>query len=536
MTIETILEGLNESQARAVTTLSGPLLVVAGPGTGKTLTMVRRIVYLIKQGVRPEHILAMTFTNRAAREMKERAASLLGDQADRIFIGTFHLLGLRILQESRGDDFGICSREEQIELLKPLLKGSPKKIPHVAETISRVKNFLQKPNAETRDLLVQYQTALQQRNLYDFDDLIRIPIALLESSTEKRDYYQSKFSHVIVDEYQDINPAQYRLLMLLARKTRTVCAVGDCDQAIYGFRGADMSNFLNFEKEYPCATRITLTQNYRSTGVILQAADSVIKNNRKRFEKKLTCSRDKGMHISVISVPDERTEGAAIIQEIEERIGGTSHYRMMHASAGVGHSDRSYKFSDFAVIFRTNAQAKALEEEFSASGIPYQMIGRRSSTQEKETEQTLAYLRSLLPAANPSGLMPENAKEAKLLEPADLFDPRAEVVTLMTLHMAKGLEFPVVFITGCEDGLIPCTVMQDEVDLEEERRLFYVGMTRAKDELLILHSRKRFLYGQRLSPVPSPFLAETPGALVKCMVVPNKVKKHRELDRQLGLF
>jgi superfamily I DNA/RNA helicase len=536
MTTETILEGLNESQARVVTTLSGSLLVVAGPGTGKTLTMVRRIAYLIKQGVRPEHILAMTFTNRAAREMQERAASLLGDQIERIFVGTFHLLGLRILREIRGDDFGICSRDEQVELLRPLLKGSAKKAPQMAEAISRVKNFLQKPDEETREILVLYQAALQQRSLYDFDDLIRIPIALLESNHEKRDYYQKKFSHVIVDEYQDINPAQYRLLMLLARNARTVCAVGDCDQAIYGFRGADLSNFLNFEKAYPCATKITLTQNYRSTGVILSAADSVIRENMKRFDKKLTCSREKGMHISVISVPDERTEGAAIIQEIEERIGGTSHYRMMHASAGMGHFDRSFKFSDFAVIFRTNAQAKALEEEFSASGIPYQLIGRKSSMQEKETEQTLAYLRSLLPAVDPSGTMPSDAKEAKLLETADLFDPRADVVTLMTLHMAKGLEFPVVFITGCEDGLIPCTVMLDDVDIEEERRLYYVGMTRAKDELLILHSRRRYLYGQRLSPVPSPFLADIPGSLVKCMVVPNKVKKHKALDRQLGLF
>lgn len=535
-TADHILDGLNDSQKHAVTTLSGPLLVVAGPGTGKTLTIVRRISHLVLQGVRPENLLAVTFTNRAAREMKERAAAILGETAAKIFIGTFHLLGHRIIRDAGGKDCSLYDKDDQISLLQTLMKCSAKKARHMAEHISHVKNFLETADPEIQENYEAYQAALKVRNAHDFDDLIRIPIELLENDGDVIRKYQDRFRYIIVDEYQDINPAQYRLLKLLAGRNNNVCAVGDSDQAIYAFRGADVQNFLNFEKDFPGATRTTLTANYRSTGAILSAADSVIKNNRKRIDKELISVRKKGAHITVISVPDEKTEGVAIIQEIEERIGGTSHYRMMHGNAGIGDPCRSFGFSDFAVIFRTNAQAKALEEAFSASGIPYQVIGRKGSAQAKETEETLAYLRSLIPSDAMAGPVSGDAREAKLLGPADFFDPRAEAVTLMTLHMAKGLEFPVVFITGCENGLIPCSLMENKMDLEEERRLYYVGMTRAKDELLILHSRRRFLYGQRFSPAPSPFLAEIPGALVKCMVVPSKGKKQKELDQQLGLF
>jgi len=535
-TADHILDGLNEAQKRTVTTTEGPLLVVAGPGTGKTLTIVRRIAHLVQQGVRPENILAMTFTNRAAREMQERAVSILGDTAVKIFIGTFHLLGLRILRDAGEEDFSIYDKDDQVELLKSLMKGSAKKAEQMAEQISRIKNFLDAADPEIQESYGAYQAALKQRNAHDFDDLIRLPIEMLENEDDAMAKYQERFQHIIVDEYQDINPAQYRLLKLLVGRSNNVCVVGDSDQAIYAFRGADLQNFLNFEQDFPGAARITLTENYRSTGVILSAADSVIKHNQKRIDKELTPVREKGAHLTVISVPDERTEGAAIIQEIEERMGGTSHYRMAQGSTGKGDPARSFGFSDFGVIYRTNAQAKALEEEFSASGIPYQVIGHKSSAQAKDTEETLIYLRSLISPNAATVTAAVYTDEAKLLGPADFFDPRANAVTLMTLHMAKGLEFPVVFITGCEDGLLPCRIMKHEVDLEEERRLYYVGMTRAKDELLLLHSRRRFLYGRKLSPAPSPFLAEIPGALIKCMVVPAKVKKQKEIDRQLGLF
>jgi len=531
-----ILNGLNDSQKKAVTAIAGPALVVAGPGTGKTLTIVRRIAYLIHQGVLPENILAMTFTNRAAKEMRERTEALLEGVASKIFIGTFHLLGLRIIRDCLGDDFVIYSRDEQIELLKTLMKGSSKKAQSTAERISQIKNVLVDADDELRKVYEAYQSALKRRSAYDFDDLIRVPIETLENNGEARKKYQDKFKYVIVDEYQDINPVQYRLLRLLVGSSGNICVVGDSDQAIYAFRGADLQNFLNFEKDFPGAARITLIENYRSTSVILNAADSVIKNNQKRIVKELVPKREKGADVTVISVPDEKAEGAAIIQEIEERMGGTSRYRQMHGGVGKGLAEQSSRFSDFAVIYRTNAQAKALDKAFAASGIPYQMIGRKNGVQAKEIEEAIAYLQSLIHPDNATEPGPNDAQEAKLLGPADFFDPHADAVTLMTLHMAKGLEFPVVFITGCEDGLIPCTIIKNGVDIEEERRLFYVGMTRTKDELFLLYTRNRFLYGLRTTPASSPFLAEIPGTFMQCTVVPDKVKKQKEPDQQMRLF
>lgn len=537
MDLSSIHGGLNEDQKRAVTAASGPLLIVAGPGTGKTLTIVRRIAQLIHQGARPESILAVTFTNRAAREMRERTEALLGEEAGNIFIGTFHLLGLRIIRDSGGDEFVILNRDEQVELLKPLMKDSAGKAQQAVDRISRIKNFQGDSDAETEKIYEAYQAALKQRNALDFDDLICTPIELLQNSGIARTY-QDRFKYIIVDEYQDINPAQYRLLRLLAGPLGNVCAVGDPDQAIYAFRGADLENFLNFEKDFPGAGRITLAGNYRSTATVLNAADTVIKNNQKRITRELVPTREQGAQISLLSVPDERAEGVFIVREIEHRMGGTSHYQQ-YANGARRSAERSFRFSDFAVIYRTNAQAKALEETFSASGIPYQVIGSRNSAQTKEIEETIAYLQSLIQPDNAAGPAPVDAAdagEAKLLTAADFFDPRADAVALMTLHMAKGLEFSVVFITGCEEGLVPCTIMKDGVDIEEERRLFYVGMTRAKDELFLLHSRRRFLYGQQLTPSPSPFLNEIPGKFIAVSILPDRVKKEQQQEKQLGLF
>jgi len=531
-----IFNGLNDSQRQAVTSDGGHLLVAAGPGTGKTLTIVRRIAHLIKQGVDPGSILAVTFTNRAAREMKERAGELLGDAASRIFIGTFHLLGLRIIRESRSDDFAICGREEQVALLKSLAKEGSRKSAQLAERISRIKNFLDEPADDIAELVGAYQEALKRNNACDFDDLISVPIQLLEKAGEAS-VFRERFRHIIIDEYQDINPAQYRFLRLLAGSHASVCAVGDSDQAIYAFRGADIENFLNFEKDFPAAARVTLSENYRSTDTIVGASGRVIGNNRKRIEKKLASTRDAGAKITVLDLPDERAEAAAIINEIEARMGGTSHYRMAQGRSPHDSFEQNCRFSDFAVIYRTNAQARALEEAFAASGIPFQVMGKRNSLQRKEMEETIAYLRALaLPdgAADPGSS--ETDRMERLLSEADLFDPRADCVTLMTMHTAKGLEFPVVFIAGCDEGLVPCTIMQDGIDIEEERRLFYVGMTRAKDELFLLHARNRFLFGQRLAPPPSPFLSEIPGELKECLVVADKIRKQKPEEKQMGLF
>ncbi|HEX9020562.1 MAG TPA: UvrD-helicase domain-containing protein [Nitrospirota bacterium] len=528
-----IFDGLNESQKRAVTTTEGPLLIAAGPGTGKTRTIVRRIAHLIHQGVRPENILAVTFTNRAAREMRERTRSMLGDNSRRICIGTFHLLGLKIIRDSRGDDFLLYNREEQIGLLKPLAGGSIRKAGQAAERISRIKNFQDEADGEIRPIYEAYQAALKQKSAFDFDDLILAPINILQDTPANP--FKGRFTHIIVDEYQDINPAQYRLMKLLT-KGANVCAVGDSDQAIYAFRGADLGNFLNFEKDFPGAAQITLSENYRSSAPIIHAASALIRRNQKRIDKRIDPTRGAGASLSLLSVPDERSEGDMVVQEIEARMGGTSHHQMRQTGPARDFSGRSWRFADFAVLYRTNAQARALEEAFSESGIPYQMVGRSGGLQAQEIEQTLAYLRSFLHEDGAAQVEAADDQESKLMTPADFFDPRADAVTLMTLHMAKGLEFPFVFIAGCEDGLLPCTIMKDDVDIEEERRLFFVGMTRAQDELVLIHSRSRFLYGQRLAPAPSPFLAEIPNELVESVVIPDRVKRQKEPDRQMELL
>jgi DNA helicase II / ATP-dependent DNA helicase PcrA len=540
-----IFKGLNDAQKQAVTTIQGPVLVVAGPGTGKTLTIVRRIAYLIHEGVKPENILAMTFTNRAAREMQERVTALLGIGARGIFIGTFHLLGLRIISDHRDSDFTILNRDEQIGLLKEIVQGSVKKARQACERISRMKNFLKDgaaplegDKAESQEFNViyeSYQAALKRQNAVDFDDLIKTPVELLEDGGRAH-IYKEKFQHIIVDEYQDINPAQYRLLRLLLNSSHNLCAVGDPDQAIYAFRGADIGNFLNFEQDFPRAARITLNSNYRSTGIIVNASDSVIRNNRKRIDKTLSAVKAQGGRVTVLSLSDERVEGEQIVREIEARMGGTSHDQMRRNKETRDYADCSYRFSDFAVIFRTNAQAMALEEAFSASGIPFQVIGRKSSVQSREIEETTAFLQSFIHPGEDAASQEAGGRESKLLTSADYFDPRADAVALMTMHMAKGLEFRVVFVAGCEDGLVPCTIMKDGVDIEEERRLFYVGMTRAKDELFLLHARSRFLYGQRHAALPAPFLAEIPDSLAERSIIPVTEKKEKTKDRQMGLF
>ncbi len=531
-----IFSGLNEAQQKAVTATDGPLLVVAGPGTGKTLTIVRRIAWLVCKGVPPENILAVTFTNRAAREMKDRTAKLLGDTASRLVIGTFHLLGLRIIREHGTRDFTLLGRDEQEEVLRSLIKGASKTVQRTREGISRIKNGLaHEDSPELKAAYVGYQSALGSQNALDFDDLIRVPIELLQDEHLRR-MYRDRFRYVIVDEYQDINPAQYRLLRLLTGENGNICAVGDSDQAIYSFRGADIRNFLSFEQDFPSAARIALVRNYRSTTTILAAADGVIAKNQKRIEKQIVPTREEGGAVLFYSVPDDRAEAAAVIDEIELRMGG-----MSHDSAGKSSRDndgmRSHRFSDFAVMYRTNAQARALEAAFAASGIPFQVIGKPSSAQRKEAEEIVAFLRSL--ARVEQGEQPRKAsgnEEALLLTEADFFDPRADAVALMTMHTAKGLEFPVVFITGCEDGLLPCTIMKDGADLEEERRLFYVGMTRAQEQLVLLHARHRFLFGESLGQKPSPFLKEIPAHARENRLVADRQKKEKPEDRQMGLF
>jgi superfamily I DNA/RNA helicase len=556
------LKGLNQAQREAVLTTDRHLLVVAGPGTGKTLTIVRRIAHLIGRGIAPTDILAVTFTNRAAREMRERVSALLGNDARGVFIGTFHLLGLRILRDS-GMEFSICSREDQTQVLQSVMGCTAKVAKDMAESISRVKNLVETASGETVGVMDAYQEALKKGGMCDFDDLIGLPADLIG---EGRAAYG--FSHIIVDEYQDISPGQYRLLRCLAADRARVCAVGDSDQAIYGFRGADLRNFLDFRRDFPDAAVVVLKENYRSTQMIVDAASGVIRNNRQRIEKELTAVGAIGRPVTLISVEDERTEAEFVVREIEARMGGTSHFRISGLADPVDFSESTYAFSDFAVLFRTNGQAKALRDTFSAWGIPCQVVGEKAPLRRKALIDDLkAQLSTFTPDLDVEGIIrrinPESdpstaehallanlaaaygglpAKEAlaciidelSMLGTADAFDPRADAVALMTMHMAKGLEFRVVFMAGAEVGIVPFALGREDADIEEERRLFYVAMTRAKEELFVVHARKRFLYGRRLPGSPTPFLSEVPRELVRTSALPDNPKKKE--GKQMGLF
>jgi DNA helicase-2/ATP-dependent DNA helicase PcrA len=565
-TIESILEGLNESQKEAVTSIEGSTLVVAGPGTGKTLTIVRRMAFLVHQGIKPERILAVTFTNRAAREMRERAETLMGEQAREIFIGTFHLFGLNFLRENFVENFVIYSRDDQANLLRSFTKGLKMKAHGVTDAISRAKGLVRDLPEELKNTYRQYEATLAQHRAVDFDDLILKPVEMLLDPVLQT-AYSERFVHIIVDEYQDINPAQVKLLRLLAGAESRVCAVGDPDQAIYAFRGGDVRNFLSFAEDFKGARTILLNKAYRCTGTILIGAEAMISQNRLRVERELHSTRPGGEQINLFSLPDERAEGEIIVNEIEARIGGTSHDRMMYITGRREFLDSSYGFSDFAVLFRTNGQARAIEKAFLASGIPYQIIGRRGSAERTAMTAILSRLKDLAGPADlrrVSGTAVEELfgaalKEAaiedndshrlkhdismlaqsmgpevtvrdvidqlSLLSPADDFDPRADAVALMTLHMAKGLEFKVVFIAGVDDGLIPYSITKGSVDLEEERRLFYVGLTRARDELFLLYPRVRFLHGKRTNRSVSLFVTEIPEEQVVKRTVPDRIRK-----------
>lgn len=413
-----------------------------------------------------------------------------------------------------------------------------------------------------------YQTALKEKGVCDFDDLILIPIHLLRAGNVAGRYANAS-NHIIVDEYQDISPAQYQLLKSLAHDQSTLCAVGDSDQAIYAFRGADLQNFLDFQTEFAGAAVVVLQENYRSTKVVVGAAQGLIKNNLRRIEKELRAGREHGASVRVLSVADEKAEADAVVQEIEARMGGTSHYRLSSGHAPRDFSETTYAFSDFAVLFRTNAQAKALREGFEEWGIPCQALSETYPLNRKALIERLqarletlpeqvdlgAFLKEVWEEAGArdqeSGLLQnlsvayrhlpardavtEIINELSLLTTADAFDPRADAVALMTLHMAKGLEFKVVFVVGCEEGLLPFTLTRNDADIEEERRLFYVGMTRAKDELFLLHARNRFLYGQKLVGTPSSFLTEIPQELIRMDSVADRPRKQKR-GKQPTLF
>jgi DNA helicase-2/ATP-dependent DNA helicase PcrA len=629
-----ILAGLNSSQLEAVRHPGGPLLVLAGAGSGKTRVLTTRIAYLLKQGVFPEQILAITFTNKAAREMKERLEKMVPEAVRDLWVGTFHATCVRILRKQSRylgypENFVIYDEDDQQTILKDCLRElnlDEKKFPprSLSAAISRAKNELCGPKEfagfargpyeqAVARVYFLYQQKLEENCAFDFDDLIRQTVRLFQENENVLAYYQNKFRHVLVDEYQDTNHAQYVFVKLLGELHRNVFVVGDPDQSIYGWRGANIRNILEFENDYPEARVIKLEQNYRSTRTILEAANQVIRNNRARKEKHLWTASGEGTPVVVFLGDNEHAEAEFVADRI------------------LSLSREGFKYSDFAVLYRTHAMSRVVEEIFLSKGIPYTMVGGLKFYERKEIKDLLAYLRflvnpadvlslarvinapkrgigevslgrlvafaaaekipvrsALAEAGRVPGLTPkvrraclelagvfasleekvdvlsvtdlaretlertgywrelaaENTVEARtrlenlreflsvtqefdredeegtlgaflariaLYSDIDYFDQKADQVILMTLHSAKGLEFPVVFLIGMEEGVFPHSrSLLDRRELEEERRLCYVGITRARERLYLTHCWQRTLYGVTRYNEPSRFLKEIP--------------------------
>ena len=634
-----LLNGMNDRQAEAVQTTEGPLLIMAGAGSGKTRVLTHRIAYLIDEKmVNPWNILAITFTNKAAREMKERAYQLNPATQD-CLIATFHSMCVRILRRDADHigynrNFTIVDPGEQRTLMKRILKSlnlDPKKWNErtILGTISNAKNDLIDEvayAAQAGDMYTQivakcyeaYQKELRQSEAVDFDDLIMLTLRLFDQHPDVLTYYQQKFQYIHVDEYQDTNHAQYQLVKLLASRFKNICVVGDADQSIYGWRGADMQNILDFEKDYPDAKVVLLEENYRSTKTILQAANDVIKNNRHRRPKNLWTQNEDGEEIVYYRANDEQDEAVFVAKTIEE----------LSREAG-------YKHRDFAVLYRTNAQSRTIEEALLKSNIPYTMVGGTKFYSRKEIRDVIAYLNlianlsdnisferiinepkrgigpgtvdkirdfaqmqesSLLDASanimlsgikgkaaqaiwdfanlildlrerldqltitelveevlDKTGYMTALTNQGNLESQARIeniqeflsvtknFDENGDSVedesgvdtlsrflndlaliadtddgaqetsevTLMTLHAAKGLEFPVVFLIGMEENVFPLSrAAEDQDELEEERRLAYVGITRAEKVLFLTNANSRLLFGRTSYNRPTRFINE----------------------------
>ena len=632
-----IFDTLNDRQCEAVKYTEGPLLITAGAGSGKTKVLTCRIAHLLELGVAPYRILAITFTNKAAKEMKERVTNLVGAQADSIWLSTFHSFCAKLLRfEVDGfhgytRNFTIYDSSDQLVLVKDCLKRlnlddkqfTPRS---VLGTISSAKNVLMDAKAfaakasdfyeqKVADVYAMYQEKLRENNAVDFDDLLFLAVRLLQENEEVREKYQSRFQYILVDEYQDTNHAQYALTKILAARWRNICVVGDADQSIYAWRGADIRNIIDFTRDYPDAASIKLEQNYRSTKTILHAANAVIDNNESRPKKTLWTENPTGNKIIHYQAQTEHDEADYIAGVIYNR-----------------HEISHEPYGDMAILFRTNAQSRVLEEKLMRYAIPYTMVGGTKFYDRKEIKDVLAYLRLLynpedslslmriinvpkrnigattmehvaayaeaqgislfealsstdeIPVtkrakaslenfaamifdllndiedkdvlslietvikqtgygdmldkeaehdpqgesrkenvgeflsvakdymdSNPEGNLQDFLENVALVSDVDDFESSDSKVTLMTLHAAKGLEFPVVFLTGLDEGLFPHSrTLMDPAQVEEERRLAYVGITRAERQLYVTNAVTRTMYGRISAYMPSRFLAEIP--------------------------
>ena len=638
--MQDILEGLNDKQYEAVVTTEGPCLVIAGAGSGKTKVLTHKIAYLIgEKGAKPWDILAITFTNKAANEMKQRITDLIGDNAKDIWMGTFHSICVRILRRfidriGFESSFIIFDTSDQKTLIKGCMKDSAidDKLLNdraIQSEISNVKNEMLEPEQyavrakgdfrkeKISSVYTLYQKRLKENNAIDFDDIINYTIKILMENPDVLEYYSNKFKYVLVDEYQDTNKAQFTLVTLLASKNGNITVVGDNDQGIYSFRGADISNILNFERDFQGTKIIKLEQNYRCTGNILKAANAVIKNNEVKYKKQLWTQNEEGNLPNVYLADNEYDEGSYLATQIE-------HLRR----------EEYYKYSDFAVLYRMNTQSRAIEDIFRRENIPYRIVGGLKFYERKEIKDIIAYLRliqngsdnlslkriinepkrgigktslekveqlaeqnevsmyeiiknaeqyglnrvylnsrefvntieelkeekekltiselikkTLKKTGYTKALENENTIEAEnrienleefltvaiefeeefaenslseflegitLSSDLDNVEETEDVVTLMTLHSAKGLEFPVVFLIGMEEGIFPgYKSISEPTELEEERRLCYVGITRAKQQLFLTCSKQRTIFGSTSYNPVSRFLKEIPEELLE---------------------
>ena len=638
--MQSLLDGLNREQQQAVQHTEGPLLILAGAGSGKTKVLTVRIAYLLAQGVNPYEILAITFTNKAAKEMKSRVEGLVGDVANRIWLSTFHSFCAKFLRFELDNflgynsNFTIYDTSDSQVVIKAALKAfnlDDKYYPVGAmiSAISDAKNklmFASDYRKQSRDFYQQkvadvyeyYERELRKNNALDFDDLLLIAVKLLQSNAAVLEKYSKRFKYVMIDEYQDTNHAQYLLAYLLSSHWKNIAVVGDADQSIYAWRGADIQNILDFEKDYPNCTSIKLEQNYRSTKIILDAANAVIDNNEGRPEKNLWTDKVEGAKIQHFTAQSEHEEAAFIGDTIVKK-----------------HDIHGVPYGDMAILYRTNAQSRVLEEALIKRALPYTMVGGTKFYDRKEIKDVLAYLRvlynpfddlsllriinvpkrsigattvsklqdyarengtslfmtltqlhlvdtikgktkekleefgiliftlvaemddksvldileaildrtgylaqleestdpqdqaraenigELLSVAkdfqdtNPTGTVEDFLEQVALVNDVDSFEQEESKVTLMTLHAAKGLEFPIVFLGGLEEGLFPHsrTLMNPE-EIEEERRLAYVGITRAEKELYISNATTRTVFGRTSSYLPSRFIDEIPAELV----------------------
>jgi DNA helicase II / ATP-dependent DNA helicase PcrA len=569
-----LLDRLDAMQRVAASAPGGPLLIVAGPGTGKTRTLTHRIAYLCAElDVYPEECLAITFTRRAAEELRQRLAGLLGPVADDVTVATFHSLGLAILRENAAlvglpPDFRVAEEAERVTAL--VEAGA-------APSEAAARRLL--GGAIDEAVRERYVKALRARDLVDLDELVTLPVGLLTSDPALRDRYRGRWPWVFVDEYQDVDLAQYELLRLLVPREGNLCAIGDPDQAIYSFRGADVTFFLRFSQDYHEARIVRLTRNYRSAAPIVAAAVQAIAPSTLVPGRRLDPARldPEAVPIGLYPAASVADEADFVVRTIDELVGGLSHRSLdsgridQHATPG------SLSFGDIAVLYRTDAQAAAIVDALARGGVPVQ---KRSHNRLRDRAGVAAIARELRYATGLAGslaarvrltgqvlaerptldesLAPEDVHAAiELLTPlaarcgddlerflseiatgaeVDALDPRAEAVTLLTLHAAKGLEFPVVFLVGVEDGLLPLRFpgsSPSSEELAEERRLFFVGLTRAQDRLYLSHARRRFRHGSERDAVPSPFLAAIDAGLLERR---GDDAPRRPKDRQLRLL